>query len=152
VPLTLPRIASLALCAGLIACPAALAQPPEAGRLPVLTAIKAIRELSQDQGAQGYPVRIRGIVTHFDEQADVTLIVHDGQFGQFVVNPPNPAAAGPWRSLRRGDLIEIEGRTVRGGFAPNVEPVTVRRIAQASLPEPRNIAFAAMVTGRHDCD
>ena len=149
---SLTRPALFVLLASWIVCPAAVAQPRDAQRLPVLTAIKAIRDLSQDQGAQGYPVRVRGIVTHFDENADVTLIIHDGQLGQFVVPPPDPATAGPWRSLRRGDLIEIEGRTVRGGFAPNVEPRTVRRIAQAPLPAPKNIAFAAMLTGRHDCD
>src|SRR5829696_8908395 len=52
--------------------------------LPVLTTIKAIRALSQDEGARGYPVRVRAIVTHIDEKADVALIMHDGDLGQFV--------------------------------------------------------------------
>ena len=151
VPPHVLRVTALALLAGWIACSPALAQTAPS-RLPVLTEIKAIRELSQDDGARGYPVRVRGIVTHFDENADVTLIVHDGQLGQFIVPPADPATAGPWRSLRRGDVVEIEGRTVRGGFAPNVEPISVRRIGQAPLPAVKNIAFAAMLTGRHDCD
>ena len=98
--------------------------------LPTLTTIGAIRALSQDDGARGYPVRVRGTVTHVDEQADVSVFIHDGRLGQFVV----PPAAGTtplnlvWRELRRGDLVEIEGRTVRGGFAPNLEPLIVRRL------------------------
>lgn len=128
------------------------AQTPAGAPLPLITTIEAIRALSQDEGARGYPVRVRGIVTHFDEQADIGLMVHDGKVGQFVVPPGNPAAVGPWRDLRRGDAIEIEGRTVRGGFAPNVEPAIVRRMGRAPLPAPKQIAFPSMLTGRHDCD
>ena len=62
------------------------------------------------------------------------------------------AATSAWRELRRGDLVEIEGRTVRGGFAPNIEPLIVRRLGPAPLPAPKTIAFASMLTGRHDCD
>ena len=140
---------------GGVACAAdASAQVAGARPLPLLTTIKSIRTLSQDEGAKGYPVRVRGIATHVDEQADTGLIVHDGEFGQFVVGPPAGAAAATraWRELQRGDLVELEGRTVRGGFAPNVEPNAVRRLGRASLPAPKRIPFASMLTGRHDCD
>ena len=131
--------------------------PPRAPRrlrpaLPTLTTIGAIRALSQDEGARGYPVRVRGIVTHVDEQADVSLIVHDGQLGQFFMPPTDAGATAAWRELQRGDLVEIEGRTVRGGFAPNVDPKIVRRLGQAPLPRPKTIAFGSMLSGRHDCD
>lgn len=119
---------------------------------PLLTTITAIRTLSQDEAARGYRVRVKGVVTHIDEQADVSLIVHDGEFGQFVVPPPNPATAGAWRDLRRGDVVEIEGVTVRGGYAPNVEPATVRRLTTGALPVPKKIPFASMQSGRYDCD
>jgi signal transduction histidine kinase len=145
------RISALALL-GVLAAAVAAAQPPVGAPLPVLTSIKAIRALSQDEGARGYGVRVRGIVTHVDEQADVGLMVHDGDLGQFVVPPTDIPSAGPWRDLQRGDAIEIEGRTVRGGFAPNVQPTVVRRMGRAPLPAPKRIAFASMLTGRHDCD
>jgi hypothetical protein len=138
-----------------LAVPAAERGPtPPAGPLPTLTTISAIRALSQDEGARGYPVRVRGTVTHVDEQADVSVIIHDGRLGQFMV-PPGPkaaAAAAVWRELRHGDLIEVEGRTVRGGFAPNLEPVLLRRLGTATLPPPKTIAFFSMLSGRHDCD
>ena len=66
--------------------------------LPLLTRIADIRALSQDAGARGYPVRIRGTVTHFDEVQHTTLIVHDGAFGQFVADPAESVdswASGP---------------------------------------------------------
>jgi signal transduction histidine kinase len=128
------------------------AQSPGSAPPGLLTTIKAIRTLSQDDGDRGYRVRVRGTVTHFDEQADTGLILHDGEVGQYVLNPPDAASMPAWTDLQLGDAIEIEGRTVRGGFAPNVVPTAVRRLGQAALPTPERIAFAAMQTGRHDCD
>jgi signal transduction histidine kinase len=120
--------------------------------LPLLTRIADIRALSQDAGAKGYPVRIRGTVTHFDEIQHMTLIVHDGDLGQFVADPKNPGSLGVWNDLTLGDLVEIEGRTVRGGFAPNVEPSRVRKLGRGIIPPGRDIAYSAMLTGRYDCD
>ncbi len=130
----------------------ATAQDTPATPLPLLTRIVDIRALSQDGGERGYPVRIRGTVTHFDEVLKATLFVHDGAFGQFVANPSNPAAVAVWAELKPGDLVEIEGRTVRGGFAPNVEPSRVRRLGRGAMPVGRSIAYSEMLTGRYDCE
>jgi signal transduction histidine kinase len=126
--------------------------PAKAAPLPVLTNIKDIRALSQDEGARGYPVKIRGIVTHIDERDDHSLIVHDGKIGQFVVPPLEPAKAGSWQVVKRGDVVVIDGRTVRGGFAPNVQPDLVTAVGTAAMPVPKQIPYASMLTGRHDCD
>ena len=130
------------------------AQTHTAAPLDVLTTIKAIRALSQNEADRGYRVRLRAIVTHFDEQNNTGLIIHDGQVGQYVLDPsPGDAAAMPaWKDLQQGDSIELEGRTVRGGFAPNVVPSAVRRLGHGARPVPERIAFASMLTGRHDCD
>ena len=130
----------------------ATAQERSASALPLLTRIEDIRALSQDDGARGYPVRIRGTVTHFDEIVRATLFVHDGAFGQFVLPPSKPDSVGAWVELKAGDLVEIEGRTVRGGFAPNVEPSRVRNLGRGLMPPGRSIAYSAMLTGRYDCD
>src|SRR5690242_14593261 len=105
------RIAALVLL-GSLAWTSALAQTPSSAPLPVLATIKAIRALSQDEGARGYPVRVRAIVTHVDENSDTGLIIHDGEFGQFVIPPADVAKVPAWKELQRGDRIEIEGRTV----------------------------------------
>ena len=128
------------------------AQERSAPDLPVLTAIKDIRGLSQDEGQRGYPVRIRGTVTHFDEILHTTLIVHDGAFGQFVSPPAKGVNVGNWDDLKTGDLVEIEGRTVRGGFAPNVAPERIRKLGRGAMPEGKKLAFSEMLTGRYDCD
>lgn len=133
-------------------CPGLARGQAASASLPVLTRIEDVRALSQDRGALGYPVRIRGTVTHFDERQKTTLVVHDGAFGQFVLNPVDTARAGAWSDLATGDEVEITGRTVRGGFAPNVVPDFVRRLGRAPLPPGRSIAYSAMLTGRYDCD
>jgi signal transduction histidine kinase len=148
-------VVSLA-AAGMLLGTLAAAQPvatlrPD-GSLPLLTEIQAIRALSQDLGALAYPVRLRGTVTHFDEIGRNSLILHDGSFGQFVSTPEDPAAVGLWDGLRTGDLIEIEGVTERGGFAPNIRPSRIRKLGQGPLPKARTIPFSAMLTGRYDCD
>lgn len=145
------RIVAAALLLGLVPCPSS-AQVSPATPLPLITTIEGIRALSQDEGARGLPVRVRGIVTHFDERAATGLIVHDGRFGQYVLNPPDQSKVPVWPSLARGDSIEIEGRTVRGGFAPNIEPAAIRRLGHGPLPAPEPVSFASMLTGRHDCD
>src|SRR5918994_6000406 len=96
-----------ALLAAWLAPQPAWAQPSAEPPLPVLTSIVAIRALSQDDAARGYPVRVRATVTHVDEQAHGTLIIHDGALGQFVVDPAADAPVPAWSELRRGDIVEI---------------------------------------------
>jgi signal transduction histidine kinase len=91
-------------------------------------------------------------VTHFDQLAGNNLVVHDGQYGQWVLDPADVRTVGTWAELEPGDLVEIEGRTVRGGFAPNVQPEKVRKLGRAPLPRARNVPTSAMFTGRYDCD
>jgi signal transduction histidine kinase len=69
------------------------------------------------------------------------------------VFPPAEGTTLPaWEKLRRGDLVDVEGRTERGGFAPNIRPSVIQRLGRAPLPTPKQIPFSAMLTGRHDCD
>src|SRR6267378_2420803 len=98
---SMTRRVTLAFAVGLsLATPVAAQSGPP---LPVLTHIRAIRTLSQDDGARGYPVRIRATVTHFDEAQATGLLVHDGQFGQFVLPPTRPETTAVWQTLRSGD-------------------------------------------------
>ena len=144
--------AKVVLIAAVLWGGAAAAQERPKADLPILVAIKDIRALSQDEGERGYPVRIRGTVTHFDEVLHTTLIVYDGAFGQFVFPPATGVNVGNWNDLKTGDLVEIEGRTVRGGFAPNVAPSRIRKLGRGSIPDGKRLAFSEMLTGRYDCD
>jgi signal transduction histidine kinase len=128
-----------------------LAHARPAVALPLLTDIKSIRALSQSEAARGYPVRIRGVITHFDELQSNTLFIFDGTSGQFVEAPAGGSLV-TWGPIRTGDTIEITGRTVRGGFAPNVVPDYIRDLGVIERPVPLHVPYASLVTGRHDCE
>ncbi len=132
--------------------PPAAAQGPKDAALPFLTRIRAIRALSLDEGARGYPVRIRGTVTHLDENMRAGLILHDGQSGQWLERPRQSEALGVWNDLKRGDRVEVEGYTVRGGFAPNLRPERLRRLGEGPMPPAKDASYSALLTGRYDCD
>lgn len=123
----------------------------QAAPLPVLTDIREIRALSQADAARGYPVRIRGTVTHYDALRSNGLFVFDGEYGQFV-QPPSAGSLRQWDPIRAGDILDITGRTIRGGFAPNVQPVDIRILGHSSLPSPMHVTYASLLTGRHDCE
>jgi signal transduction histidine kinase len=120
--------------------------------LPVLTRIRDIRTLSPEEGARGYPVRVRGTVTYLDEDWPSGLIVHDGTAGQFVLYTQEYFRTQPRIALRSGDQVEVEGHTVGGGFAPNVYPTLVRRLGRGVLPRARRLSYTALLSGRHDCE
>jgi signal transduction histidine kinase len=119
--------------------------------LPLLTDIEAVRALSQAEAAKGYPVRIRGVITHFDELRSTGLMIFDGSSGQFVQAAPNGSLVA-WGPMRGGDTIEITGHTVRGGYAPNVVPEEIRNFGNLGRPAPLNVPYSSLLTGRHDCE
>ena len=123
----------------------------QATPLPVLTEIKSIRALSQAEAARGYPVRIRGVITHYDELQSNTLFIFDGASGQFIQAPANSSLVA-WGPIRTGDTIEVAGRTVRGGFAPNVVPDEIRDLGAIGRPTPLHVPYALLMSGRHDCE
>ncbi len=120
--------------------------------LPLLTRIKEIRVLSLDEGARGYPVRIAGTVTFVDGSRRTGLIVHDGESGQYVFPRYEVDTVAGWDDLQQGDLIQIDGYTARGGFAPNVLPQRIRKVGHGPLPKPKILPYSALLTGRYDCD
>ena len=135
----------------LLLAPGAVASAPASEGLPLLTRIRDIRALSPDDAERGYPVRIGGTITYLDERNPSGLIIHDGEAGQFVLYTYEFLRKRPPVHLRRGDIVEVEGRTTRGGFAPDVRPETLRKVGHGPLPAPRRLAHAALLSGRNDC-
>jgi signal transduction histidine kinase len=102
-----------------------------------LTSVAAVRRLTTAEAAQGLPVKFLGVIT-FHAQINRMLFVQDETGGIYVhtkyLQPPQS-------ELPAGTLVEIEGITVPGKFAPFVVgrdngPVVIRALGQAPLPEP----------------
>jgi signal transduction histidine kinase len=54
-------------------------------------------------------------------------------------------------TIEVGQVLEIEGISARGGFAPDIIPATVKLVGRAELPVPRRVTFEQMAGGQQDC-
>ncbi len=119
---------------------------------PPLEEIRQIRALSVEEAERGHPVRVRGVVTHFDQRAQANLIIHDGRAGLRISSPRSPGALPELATLTPGEAIEVEGATVRGSPGATVRPSAIRRLGPAALPRARPFTYSSLLAGLHDCD
>lgn len=111
-----------------------------------LTNAAAIRQLSAADASIPLPVRLRGVVvTEAGPSADRALVLADDTAGIYVFGPTNAFA-----ETRRGDLLEIEGVTDPGEFAPILLARTVHKIGTGPLPKPANVTYAQLIAGTYD--
>ena len=119
---------------------ALLARGADAPALPTLTTVKQVRELSQEEAARGYPVRLRGVLTFHDW--DISFL-QDATGGLYVRN------ADP--DVRAGTEVEVEGFTARGRTLPIVTGpgidggrAKLRTLGPAEWPQPMKAAAASL--------
>jgi signal transduction histidine kinase/DNA-binding response OmpR family regulator len=134
--LLVPRFSELALDS------ATLAAIERATDLPMLTTAGDVRALSAEEAERYYPVRIRAVVTYVD-QAWSMLFVQDPSGGVYVEALHVP-------DLRAGDLIEVEGSTDPGNFAPQIVRPIITVLGRASLPRARRVTIERLLTGKED--
>lgn len=125
-----------------IACASLVAQTPDHS-LPVLTHTEQIRQLRPEQAEQGYPVRVRGVIT--DDVPSPDFFVQDSTAGVYVEGARSTPFAHHF-----GDLIEVEGVTGPGKFAPVIVEKKSRIIGKATLPQSRIYAFSELAAGQLD--
>jgi signal transduction histidine kinase len=111
--------------------------------LPVLTHADQIRHLSPEEAALGYPVRIRGVVT--DDVPTPDFFVQDATAGIYVEGSLAPKIAHHW-----GDLVELEGVTGPGKFAPVIREQKTRVVGKGTLPSTRTYRFSELSGGQQD--
>lgn len=102
-----------------------------------------IRRLTPQQAAQRLPVRLRGVVTFYDG-ALFSRFVQDETAGIYLGDSPNTPALQP------GQLVEIEGTTSPGEYAPIIAPERVRIIGEAPLPEAKPVTVEHLASGAED--
>ena len=111
--------------------------------LPVLTHADQVRQLSPEQAALGYHVRIRGVVT--DDVPAPDFFVQDSTAGVYVEG--SKSASFPHHF---GDLIEVEGTTGPGKFAPVVIETKSRVVGKADVPQTRLYSYDELADGQLD--
>ncbi|MEO5917810.1 MAG: histidine kinase [Luteolibacter sp.] len=127
-----------------------------------LTTVAEVRALTPEQAEGHHPVRLTGVVTYYDGLAGHAFL-QDETGGIFI--RPGKQGAPDSSTLEPGDRIEVSGITWAGNFSPSVAgsgsapasspdvspSVAVRHLGKAPLPEPAQVSFDQLTTGRwHD--
>ena len=110
--------------------------------LPVLTNVSQIRELSSLQAGWEYPIKLRAVVTLAYQQK--RLYIQDATAGIFVRSRLVRV------DLKPGDLVEIEGASNPGWFAPIIAPTKITVVGTAPLPNPPEVSLFQMANGQYD--
>src|SRR5258708_722930 len=87
-----------------------------------------VRRLTPEQAALHYPVRLRALVTIFDQSLFYRFI-HDGRAGIYLGD------SGNLPPLFSGQLVEVEGLTNPGEYAPIIMPQRIQVIGEGTWPE-----------------
>lgn len=111
--------------------------------LPTLVHVDQIRRLSHEQASLGYPVRIRGVIT-MDAPAPDFFVqdATDGIYTEGSVSPRYPHLLG--------QLVEVEGVTGPGKFAPVIRESKLRVLGKGVLPKAQLFAFSQLAAGQQD--
>jgi signal transduction histidine kinase/ActR/RegA family two-component response regulator len=93
-------------------------------------------------------VRVRAVVTYYDPYLDPrhgALFVQDASGAIFVAVP------GPILSLRAGTIVDLEGVSGPGDFAPIIDQPRIRVVAQSHVPDQAlRTSRAQLLTGALD--
>jgi len=138
--------------AGVAACLtyAATGQSHASGGMPLLTTIRSVKLLRFDEAARALPVHVVGVITYYDPYLNFPrrpiVMVADATGSIYVALPG--ATNLP---LRAGDLVEIDGKSGPGDFAPIIDNARIRIVGQAALPRdaPRE-TLTHLLTGAED--
>lgn len=109
-----------------------------------LHTIAAVRNLTVEQANEHRRVRLRGVVTFYEENF-FSRYIQDATAGIYLSD-----AGLPLVHLLPGQLVEVEGFTEPGEYAPSIVPQSIKVIDEAPLPEPRRVTYEQLASGIDD--
>jgi signal transduction histidine kinase len=116
----------------------------ETAALPTLTSVRQVREVTPEQAARGFPVRLRGVVTFCEATYDLGMFIHDLTGGIYV------KLGEGTNQFKAGDRVEVKGHSGPGDFLPVVLAEQVRVLARAPLPFPELVTYGQLAAGTED--
>jgi signal transduction histidine kinase/CheY-like chemotaxis protein len=119
-----------------------VSRPPRSA----LNTAASIQALSADEAAAGYPVRLAARVTAYDP-AWTVLFVSDDTRGIFVFTR---SLEHPMPPCHPGDIVEIEGSTAPGEFAPTIAAQQLTIKQRGALPQARPVSMDELLSGQED--
>jgi signal transduction histidine kinase len=133
----------LILLSGLLAASSSLRAQAVTEPLPTITTADEIRKLAPEEAARGYPVRIRGVIICDVPAPD--FFIQDATAGIYV---EGDVAKHLPHVL--GQLVEVEGTTGPGKFAPVIRERGIRALGEGTLPQGHLYSFAELADGSRD--
>jgi len=112
---------------------------------PVLTTAEQVHRLTRAEAANAQPVRIRGVVTCSFPGFEAA-VVEDATRGVYV----DDWAPSLSHSPQVGDLVDVEGVTDPGQFAPRIHATRITRLGTAELPRPVHPYWDQLINGSLD--
>ena len=128
------------LCIVLAPSRQAAAQNPPAGELRTAA---QVRSLTPQQAGERIPVRLKGVVTFYDEGL-YSRFIQDETAGIYLREMTNMPALSP------GQMVEVEGMTSPGEYAPIIVPNSVKVIGEGNLPAAKPVLLEQLVSGQED--
>lgn len=110
-----------------------------------LTSAAQVRALAPQDARRAIPVRLRGIFMGEADPEGIAFVVQDETEGIYVQGPADQVIG-----LGRGDVLEVEGVSDPGGFAPYVVAREVRKIGRDRIPEPIPVTLDELNAGKMD--
>jgi PAS domain S-box-containing protein len=110
-----------------------------------LSTADQVRQLTPEQAALHYPVRLRGVVT-FCDQNNYFLFIQDSTAGIYF----RPDATLGLPPLASGQLIEIQGEADPGEFAPVVMAHKIEILGAGTFPKASPASFEKIASGEDD--
>jgi len=114
--------------------------------LATLTSVAQVHRLSEAEARRGYPVHVRAVVTYFNPIGK-TLVVQEKGEAVFVA-----VISSQLPLLRTGQLLEIDGFSGPGEYAPVITSPRIRVIGQREAPRARPISVERLFAGGADSD
>lgn len=111
----------------------------------VLTTAAEVRALSEAEARHGKPVHLRGVFIGKADPEGIAFVIQDETDGIYIQGPAALVAG-----LGQGDLLEVEGVSDPGGFAPYVVAHQIRKIGRGQIPEPTHVSLDELNAGRMD--
>lgn len=113
--------------------------PAQEPTLRTLTTALELRNLSAEQAALGYPVKLRAVVTL--RAPEGTIFVQDDTGGTYIHAQKTGFTADA------GQVVEVEGVTYRGLYITGIVPSKFAIVGTAPLPTPRAVTYEQLASG-----
>jgi PAS domain S-box-containing protein len=121
------------------------AQPPKDSPRTgsrILTNVAQIRALSAAEAGRKYPIRLRGVITYAAPDYRVTFFQDDTASIYLFDQSDSQLAAG--------SLVQVDGNTTPGEYAPSIENAKIHVLGHSALPAAPLKSMDRLLTGRED--